>query len=77
MASLRSERQHRCLAVTFWNDATPFSQEVGNLLLGGHLDIAVRDVVLLISPFTLARLTRVRDELEIGHAGPAAGTGST
>ena len=31
----------------------------GNLLLGEHLDIAVRDVVLSISAFTLARLTQV------------------
>jgi hypothetical protein len=34
----------------------------GNLALGGYLDIAVRDVVLAISAFTLARLTEVRQE---------------
>ena len=28
----------------------------GNLVLGGHFDVAVRDVVLSISAFTLARL---------------------
>ena len=28
----------------------------GNLLLGGHFDIAVRDVVLSVAAFTLARL---------------------
>lgn len=37
----------------------------GNLVLGGRLDIAVRDVVLSISAFTLARLIQVRDELEV------------
>lgn len=39
----------------------------GNLVLGGHLDIAVRDVVLSISAFTLARLVEVRREHEIGN----------
>ena len=38
----------------------------GSLLLGGHLDIAVRDVVLSISAFTLARLVQVQNELEVG-----------
>jgi hypothetical protein len=33
----------------------------GNLVLGGHLDIAVRDVVLGIAAFTLARLSEVRE----------------
>ena len=37
----------------------------GNLVLGGHLDIAVRDVVLSISAFTLARLVQVHNGLEI------------
>jgi uncharacterized membrane protein len=32
----------------------------GNLVLGGHLDIAVRDVVLSVAAFTLARLEEVR-----------------
>jgi len=39
-----------------------------NLVLGGHFDIAVRDVVLSIAAFTLARLTQVRDELELRDA---------
>ncbi len=39
----------------------------GNLVLGAHFDIAVRDVVLAISAFTLARLTEVRQE----HTAPA------
>jgi hypothetical protein len=33
-----------------------------NLVLGGHLDIAVRDVVLAVSAFTLARFEEVRAE---------------
>jgi hypothetical protein len=33
-----------------------------NLVLGGFFDIAVRDVVLSISAFTLARLIRVQEE---------------
>ncbi len=32
----------------------------GNLAIGGFYDIAVRDVVLSLSAFTLARLTEVR-----------------
>jgi hypothetical protein len=32
----------------------------GNLVLGGYFDVAVRDVVLAISAFTLARLLTVR-----------------
>ena len=35
-----------------------------NLVLGGHFDVAVRDVVLSISAFTLARLIEVRSEFE-------------
>jgi hypothetical protein len=42
----------------------------GNLLLGGYFDIAVRDVVLSISAFTLARLMQVRDEFEIADMKP-------
>ena len=38
----------------------------GNLVLGGHLDIAVRDVVLSISAFTVARLVEVQNGLKIG-----------
>ena len=33
-----------------------------NLVLGGHLDIAVRDVVSAVSAFTLARFEEVRAE---------------
>jgi len=32
-----------------------------NLVLGGHLDIAVRDVVLAIAAYTLARFEQVRE----------------
>jgi hypothetical protein len=41
-----------------------------NLVLGGHFDVAVRDVVLSISAFTLARLIQVRDQLEIRETRP-------
>ena len=34
----------------------------GNLVLGGFADIAVRDVVLSVSAFTLARLLQLRSE---------------
>jgi hypothetical protein len=33
-----------------------------NLILAGYLDVAVRDVVMAIGAFTLARLTEVRQE---------------
>ena len=36
----------------------------GNLVLGGHFDVAVRDVVLAIGAFTLARLSEVRDDTQ-------------
>ena len=42
----------------------------GNLLLGGHLDVAVRDVVLSISAFTAARLIQVRNALEVRDMKP-------
>jgi hypothetical protein len=32
----------------------------GNLLLGGYIDIAVRDVVMAVAAFTLARLLELR-----------------
>jgi hypothetical protein len=32
----------------------------GNLMLGGYLDVAVRDLVLAIAAYTLARLTEVQ-----------------
>lgn len=31
-----------------------------NLAIGGHFDVAVRDVVMAVGAFTLARLTEVR-----------------
>ena len=42
-----------------------------NLVVGGHFDVAVRDVVLSIAAFTLARLIQVRDEFELREANPA------
>jgi hypothetical protein len=35
----------------------------GNLLLGGHVDVAVRDVVMSIAAFTLARVLELRSEV--------------
>lgn len=40
----------------------------GNLVLGGHFDVAVRDVVLAIAAFTLARLTETQRAHEPGTA---------
>jgi hypothetical protein len=42
-----------------------------NLTLGGYFDVAVRDVVLSIGAFTLARLIQVRDQVAVGEARPA------
>ena len=39
-----------------------------NLTLGGYFDIAVRDVVLSIGAFTLARLIQVRDQVAIAES---------
>jgi hypothetical protein len=39
-----------------------------NLAVAGYFDIAVRDVVLSIAAFTLARLIEVRDEFEVREA---------
>jgi hypothetical protein len=39
-----------------------------NLALAGYFDVAVRDVVMAIGAFTLARLTEVRQEA-FAHAG--------
>jgi hypothetical protein len=41
-----------------------------NLTLGGHFDVAVRDVVLAIGAFTLARLTQVRNAYESREVEP-------
>jgi uncharacterized membrane protein YphA (DoxX/SURF4 family) len=42
-----------------------------NLTLGGYFDVAVRDVVLSIGAFTLARLIQVQGQLAVGEAQPA------
>ena len=42
-----------------------------NLTLGGYFDVAVRDVVLSIGAFTLARLLQVGDQVAVGQARPA------
>jgi hypothetical protein len=42
-----------------------------NLALGGYFDVAVRDVVLSIGAFALARLIQVRDRVAITEARPA------
>ena len=44
-----------------------------NLALAGYFDIAVRDVVMAIGAFTLARLTEVRQEAIAHEHSPAAG----
>jgi hypothetical protein len=46
-----------------------------NLIIAGHLDVAVRDVVLSIAAFTLARLIQVRGESEVHHAEPGVSLG--
>ena len=43
-----------------------------NLALGGYFDVAVRDVVLSIGAFTLARLIQVRDQVPVGGTSPAS-----
>jgi len=42
-----------------------------NLTLGGHFDVAVRDVVLSIGAFTLARLGEARNHVETVDVRPA------
>jgi uncharacterized membrane protein YphA (DoxX/SURF4 family) len=37
-----------------------------NLVLGGHFDIAVRDVVLAVAAYALGRLEQVRAEATVG-----------
>ena len=46
-----------------------------NLVIAGHLDVAVRDVVLSISAFTLARLIQVRGESEVRRREPSLSIG--
>ena len=41
-----------------------------NLTLVGYFDVAVRDVVLSIGAFTLARLIQVREQIAVGDARP-------
>jgi hypothetical protein len=43
-----------------------------NLALGGFLDIAVRDVVMVVAAFTLARLTAVREGIVVQPAAAPA-----
>ena len=47
-----------------------------NLLLGGFYDVAVRDVVMAIAAFTLARLTEVRQQAPAYSFNALAGHGS-
>jgi uncharacterized membrane protein YphA (DoxX/SURF4 family) len=42
----------------------------GNLLLGGHFDVAVRDVVLAVAAFTLARLIENGAEADARQPSP-------
>jgi uncharacterized membrane protein YphA (DoxX/SURF4 family) len=44
-----------------------------NLLIGGFYDIAVRDVVMSLAAFTLARLAEVRQESAVVAPNPVAG----
>lgn len=41
-----------------------------NLLLGGHFDIAVRDVVMSLAAFTVARAIEVRETSRVAAASP-------
>jgi hypothetical protein len=41
-----------------------------NLVVAGHFDVAVRDVVLSIAAFTLARLIQVREKFVVREAAP-------
>ena len=42
-----------------------------NLTLGGHFDVAVRDVVLSVGAFTLARLLEVQSQVSVAGTEPA------
>jgi hypothetical protein len=46
-----------------------------NLIIAGHLDVAVRDVVLSIAAFTLARLIQVRGGSQVRQAEPSLSLG--
>lgn len=43
-----------------------------NLLLAGYYDVAVRDVVMSLAAFTLARLAEVREEMPVREVRVAA-----
>jgi hypothetical protein len=45
----------------------------GNLVLGGHFDVAVRDVVLAIAAFATARLITVREQAGVQETAGAPG----
>jgi hypothetical protein len=46
-----------------------------NLVVAGHFDVAVRDVVLSIAAFTLARLIQVREKFVVREAAPSMSLG--
>ena len=46
----------------------------GNLVLGGHFDVAVRDVVMSVAAFTLARLLEASDTRAISADRPHSNT---
>ena len=48
-----------------------------NLALGGHFDVAVRDIVMSIAAFTLARLVEVQDGALVRSADRVAPAGHT
>lgn len=43
----------------------------GNLVLAGFLDVAVRDIVMALAAFTLARLAEVREGVAVHRTSPA------
>ena len=42
----------------------------GNLVLAGFLDVAVRDVVMAIAAFTLARMAELREGVAVHRTNP-------
>jgi len=51
------------LRLVFGLTASAWLLVAGNLLLGGHVDVAVRDVVMSVAAFTLARVLELRSEV--------------